>query len=76
MSYMLADVRRLKQEVLAAIPNAEVSTWGDYGFRLEVSVGARHCIACQPGIDETEVRAGQPEIFRDVTEIKHLLELH
>lgn len=72
MSYMLADVARLKREVLAAIPNAKVSTWRDYGFALEVAVGDRHIVACQPGIDAT----GQPEVFLDVAEIKRRLGLH
>lgn len=72
MSYMLADVARLKREVLAAIPNAKVSTWRDYGFALEISVGERHVIACQPGRNDT----GQPEVFLDVPEIKRRLELH
>lgn len=74
--YYLADVERLKRDVLAAIPNAKVSTWRDYGFSLEVSVGERHVIACQPGRDWTDEHAGQREIFLDVVEIKRLLELH
>jgi hypothetical protein len=72
MSYFLADVARLKRQVLAAIPEARSETWRDFGFALDVFVGDRHVIACQPGIDETDQR----EVFREVAEIKRLLELH
>lgn len=70
--YYIADARRLKRQIEGAIPEAQVENWRDYGFAVDVSIGERHCVACQPGNDDI----GQPEIFRTIDEVKRLLSLH
>lgn len=71
MAYHLADVHALQGRVKREIPDAQTSTWCDYGYRLEVQIGERHCVACQPAREGV-----QNEVFLDIEEIKRRLQLH
>ena len=72
MNYYRADVRKLKRQIEHEIPQAYCENWRDYGFALDVRLGERHCIACQPKREEID----QPEIMRSVAEVRQLLVLH
>lgn len=71
MSYFLRDVERLRAQIRDALPEAEITTF-DYGFGLNVIVGDRDIVACQPPRDET----GQVEVFLTVDQVKQAFESH
>jgi hypothetical protein len=64
-----ADAERLAAEIRRELPDAQVDNWRDYGFSVDVRLGDRACIACQPHI----VFSGQPPIFTTAAEVKALL---
>jgi hypothetical protein len=66
-SYTVTDIDRLEREIREKLPRAKFDRWRDFGFALEVSIGARHVIACQPRTTY------QDQIFRTADETVALL---
>lgn len=50
--YYKRDVAAKKAEILAAVPDATVETWQDFGFRLTVVRGDSAMTVMQPAREE------------------------
>lgn len=62
--YYKRDVASKKAEILAAMPNAKIETWQDYGFRLTVVRGDAAMTVMQPAREEN----GQEYINRPASD--------
>jgi hypothetical protein len=51
-SYYKRDVAAKKAEILAAVPDAQIETWQDYGFRLTVVRSDGAMTVMQPAREE------------------------
>lgn len=51
-NYYLRDVAAKKAEILAAVPDAQIETWQDYGRRLTVIRGNLYLTVMQPARPE------------------------
>jgi hypothetical protein len=67
MTYSKDDVDALKARIIERLPNAKIENWRDFGFALDVSIGSRSVVACQP---KTSYQDG---CFRSADEVERLL---
>lgn len=70
VDYTKAEAEKLMMRITEEMPKAVVHNWRDFGFSVDVALGDRVCVACQP---DTDYQAG---CFHDIATIKRLLTAH